>query len=451
MRRPSLAVASLFALASPSLAATSHLSVPISVSYARLQTVVNQNVPLVLAPIDVSQAVAGGVLGTVRFEGQVARTSHVRVSGQGGSLVLTLPVRVNLKATYGVTSTFGGEANVSVRLTPRLNPDYTVTVQAATDLTWTDPLSFELAPGVRIPVSALVEGVVRTQLDVLARRLESEIARAADLRTQANAAWQALHQPWKLPAPEPAFAKVTVEKLAATPIKTTNDALTLNLQADFDASAWIGGNAPGKVAVPLLPDLVIRQADRTGVDLEVPIRVPYATLSGAMTAYAARREYPLPVALKPTVRIRKVTVTPKGDNLGAAVDVTLRALGLNVNATLDVTGRPTLDARTGELRLVDVTVRTRPTGLTARVLGWLADRRVQDFLVKNARYDTSKDAARLLATVRSNLPFSPTPNVTLTGRVKTVDLRRISVTPSAVVLTGRVEGDVRATVNPAAR
>ncbi|PYE56677.1 uncharacterized protein DUF4403 [Deinococcus yavapaiensis KR-236] len=441
----------MFALASSSLAATSHLSVPVSVSYARLQTVVNENVPVVLAPMDVSQAVAGGVLGTVRFSGQVTRTSHVRVSGQEGSLVMTLPVRVNLEATYGVTRKFGGEASVSVRLTPELHSDYTVTVRAATDLAWTDPLSFELAPGVRVPVTTLVEGVVRTQLDVLARRLETEIARAADLRTRASTAWQALHQPWKLPAPEPAFAKVTVEKLAATPIKTTNDALTMNVQADFDASAWIGGNAPGAVAVPLLPDLVIREVDRTGVQLEVPIQVPYAVLSNAMTAFAARQGYPLAVPLKPTVRVHKVTVTPRGDLLNAATDVTVRALGLRVNATLDVTGRPVLDAKTGALSFTNVTVRTRPTGLTARVLGWLADRRVQDFLIRNALYDTTKDAARLLATVRSKLPFSPVPNVTLTGQVREVDVRSLRVTPSGVVLTGRVEGDVRAIVDPAAR
>jgi hypothetical protein len=216
--------------------------------------------------------------------------------------------------------------------------------------------------------------------------------------------------------------------------------------AAFDLDAGLG-RAPALEPVPL-PVLKVAPPPAQGVDLRVPVRLPYPELSRAATRAAAGRPLTLPVPLSPTLRVTGVTVIPRGGKLSAAVTVTVSGpLGLSVRATTDVTGTPTLDPTGRVVTLSGVTVSTRRGSLTGRVVGWLADARAQAYLTRAARFDLSGRLTDVQRQVQSRLPFTPASGVELAGTVGPLRLTAFRVTPDALVVTAAASGGLRATVD----
>jgi len=432
--------------------AQSTLTLPVSVPLAGVQGAANARVPAEFARVDESREFAGGLL-SVRLQGTVTRAGHVSVrpAPEGDALIVSVPIRASFRAEPAGLGSFlardlGGAATVSLRVQPFVTSDWQAGAKITGDYTWTDPLGVELTPGVRVSVQALVDPQVRAQLD----RVVAEVARAvregADLRARAGALWARAGQPWTLPTPDPAYARVTPRSLSVTPFRFTPEALKLTVGATFDLGAGLG-RAPAQTPTPL-PALRVAAPPASGVDLQVPVRLPYAELSQVATREAATRGFALPVPLSPTLRVERVTVTPRGPKLNAAVTVTVSGpLGLKVRATADLTGTPTLDPSGRIVTLSGVTVTTRREGLTGRVIGWLADARAQAYLRQAARFDLTGRLAQTQRQVQSRLPFTPAPGVSLTGTVGALRLTGFQVTPEALVVTAAAGGQLAATVD----
>lgn len=192
--------------------------------------------------------------------------------------------------------------------------------------------------------------------------------------------------------------------------------LLLTLGTTFNLNAGLG-RAPAVTSVPL-PALKVRDAIPDGVDLTVPVLLPFDELSRMATAYAARETVTLPVPTSPTVQATRVTVKPAGPKLLVTVQVQVRGpLGLKVNATVDVTGTPKLDATGRTVTLEGVTVRTRREGLSGKVISLLADARAQAYVTRAARFDLTPSLEKARAQAQAKLPMTPTPGLQLGGTV----------------------------------
>ncbi|MFC4639890.1 DUF4403 family protein [Deinococcus hohokamensis] len=435
--------------------AVSTLNVPVSVPLAQVQQAANARVPAEFARLDETRSFLGGLV-QVALRGAVTRTGHVTVqpSADGRALVLRVPIRAAFRAEPGgaggvLARDFGGEATVSLTVTPDVQPDWNAGVRVSSDLTWTDPLSVDLGSGIKISVQSLVDRQVRSQLDRVAAEVERAVREGAALRSRAGGLWARAQQPWTLPLPQPAYALVKPQGLSVTPPRVTPDALKLTLGATFDLQAGLG-RAPN-VAARALPALKVAGALPAGVDLELPVSLPYAELSAAATRAAATQTFTLPVPTSPTLRVTAVSVRPAAQALAVAVQVRIEGpLGLRLPATVDLTGTPVLDPSTQVVTLRGVRVKTRREGLSGRVIGWLADARAQAFVTRMARFDLRPRLEQARAQLQARLPFSPVPGVTLAGRVEQLTLTRLQVTPGALVATAAVDGQLSASLDAAA-
>lgn len=432
--------------------AFSSLTLPVTVPLAGVQGAANARVPAEFARLDESREFAGGLL-SVRLTGSVTRAGHVSVkpAPEGDALIVSVPIRANFRAEPAglgsfLARDFGGAATVSLRVQPFVTPDWQAGAKVTGDYAWTDPLGVELTPGVRLSVQSLVDPQVRAQLDRVAADVARAVREGADLRARAGALWARAGQPWTLPTPDPAYARVTPRSLSVTPFRFTPEALKLTVGASFDLGAGLG-RAPAPAPTPL-PALRVAALPASGVDLQVPVRLPYPELSQAATREAGARPLVLPVPLSPTLRVERVTVAPRGSRLNAAVTVTVSGpLGLKVRATADVAGTPALDPSGRVVTLSGVTVTTRREGLTGRVIGWLADARAQAYLRGAARFDLTPRLAQVQRQVQSRLPFSPVPGVTLSGTVGALRLTGFQVAPDALVVTAAAGGQLAAAVD----
>ncbi|WP_343761106.1 DUF4403 family protein [Deinococcus depolymerans] len=430
---------------------TSTLTVPVTVPLAGVQGAANARVPLEFARLNEERAFLGGLL-RVTLTGTVTRSGHVQVQAlpDGSGLRVSVPIRAAFRAEPGgagafLARDFGGEATVALTLVPTVTPDWEADVTVRGEATWTDPLSVELTPGVRVSVQSLVDAQVRAQLDALAAQVRTSVREQARLRERAGTLWARAQQPWTLPTPDAAYARVTPLTLGVSPFRFTTDALKVTLGTQLRLDAGLG-RAPTQATRPL-PALRRIEPLTPDVHLRVPARLPYPELSAAATREAARRTLTLPVPTSPTLRVTGVTLTPQGSQLNAAVNLRIVGpLGLNLNATTDVRGTPTLNAGGQVLTLTDVTVTTRREGLTGRVLAWLADARAQAYVRQAARVDLNPHLATALTTLQRRLPFTPAPGITLTGQVGTLRLTGLNVTPDALIVTAEATGTLGAYV-----
>lgn len=436
----------------PPAEALSSLTLPVRVPLAGVQEAANARVPAQFARLDETRTFLGGLL-SVKLTGTVTRTGHVSVkpAPEGDALIVSVPIRAEFRAEPAglgsfLTRDFGGAATISLRVKPFVTPAWEAGAQVSGDATWTDPLGVELTQGVRVSVQSLVDGQVRAELDRVAADVARAVREGANLRARAGTLWARVQQPWTLPTPDPAYARVTPRRLTVSLPRFAGDALKLTVGATFDLTAGLG-RAPTQAPAPL-PPLQVASPPTSGVDLKMPVRLPYPELSQAATRVAGQHTFPLPVPLSPTLRVDRVTVTPRGQKLNAAVTVTVSGpLGLNVRATADVAGTPVLDPSGRVVTLSGVTVTTRREGLTGRVIGWLADARAQAYLARAARFDLTPHLERVRAQVQARLPFTPAPGVELAGTAGPLKLTGLSVTSEALVVTATAGGQLRGTVN----
>lgn len=432
--------------------ALSSVTLPVTVPLAGVQAAAGARVPTEFARLDETREFLRGLL-SVRLTGTVTRTGHVRVepAPEGDALTVSVPIAARFRAEPAglgpaLARDFGGSAVVRLTVRPQVTPDWEAGAQVAGRATWTDPLAVDLGQGVKVSVQSLVDTQVQAQLDRVAADVARAVREGADLRRRAGTLWARVQQPWTLPTPEPAYARVTPRSLTVTPFRFTDGALKLTLGARLDLSAGLG-RAKAHPGTPL-PALRVAPVPETGVDLQVPVRLPFSELSELASRRAASLPLTLPVPLSPTLRVTRVVVSPRGQKLNVAVGILISGpLGLSVRATADVTGTPTVDAGGQVVTLKGVTVTTRRDGLTGRVIGWLADERAQAYLTRAARFDLTPRLAGVQAALQARLPFTPASGVTLAGRAGALRLAGMQVTPDALVVTGVASGSLTATVD----
>ena len=443
----------------PTTLPQSSLTLPVSISLSSLKAAALARLPTVLASVDGVQTLAGGLV-TVQLTGEVRRSGDLTLTPEGDGLRLSLPVTAGFRATPAglgefLARDFSGAAVVTAHVTPTIGADWNAGLMVQTDYRWTAPLSFELLRGVSINVGALVDSQIRARLGGVADGLNTAARTGLKLRERATEVWGRVAQPWTLPGAEGSYVQLRPQGLSVTPFTFGSDAASLTLGGTFVAQAGLGQTPVGPVPPTPLPALRVGPPPGSGVTLELPVTLPYPQLSALATRYAQAQVYPLPLPLRPTLKVQTVTLstpapgtpsagTSSAGTLSAAVSFTVYALGLSVRATVDVSGTPKLEGQV--LSLQDVRVKTRAGSLSGRLLGWLADRRVQALLQQQARFDLEPELAQARAALQSRLPYRVSAGVVLSGQVGRLALNSVRVEPQGVVALAQARGDLEARV-----
>ncbi len=444
--------------AAPTPLPQSSLTLPVSVPLPSLKAAALAHLPAVLASIDQQQTLVGGVV-TVQLRGEVWRSGDLSLVPEGDGLRLSLPVTATFRATpVGLgdflARDFTGAAVVTAHVTPVIGADWNVGLEVQADYRWTAPLSFELLRGVSINVGALVDPQIRSRLSGVSEALNASLRTGLKLRERAADLWGRLFQPWTLPGIEGGSVQIRPQGLSVTPVSFGTDAASLTLGGSFVAQVGLGqtgqtgAGQPGTVQMPVpstpLPPLRVGPLPSTGVQLEVPVTFVYRQLSDLATRYArAQQALSLPLGVRVSVQ-QVVLSSPAPGQLSAAVGLTLRALGLSVAATVDVSGTPRLEGQV--LSLQGVSVKTRAGTLSGRVLGWLADGRVQTLLEQRARFDLEPELKGAQAALQARLPYRVSSGVVLSGQVGRLVLKSLRVLPQGVVALTQAQGDLEARV-----
>jgi Domain of unknown function (DUF4403) len=431
----------------------SSLTLPISLPLSSLKAAALAWLPEVLTSVDQMQTLAGGLV-TVHLTGDVRRSGELQLVPEGDGLRLSLPVTASFRAAptglgadnlqQALARDFTGAAIITAHVTPVIGSDWNAGVKVQADYRWTAPLSFELLKGVTINVQTLIDPSIRQRMGSVSEALNASLRSGLKLRERAGELWGRLAQPWTLPGIDGSYVLIRPQGLTVTPVHFGSDRAEVTLGGSFVALAGLG-QTPGPIPASPLPPLKLGLPQARGVALEVPVTFAYPQLSALATRYARAQTYPLPLPLSPRLTVQQVVLSsPAAGRLNAAVQLSVRALGLNVGATVDVSGTPKLEGQV--LTLQNVTVKTRASSLSDRVLGWLADTRIQAVLAKQARFDLGPELTKARQALQARLPYRVSSGVTLSGQIGKLAVNSLSVQPQGVVAQALAQGELEAQV-----
>jgi hypothetical protein len=206
-------------------------------------------------------------------------------------------------------------------------------------------------------VKPLIDKTVGEQLNALGDRIRND----PTLREMARVQWekacrsiplQGTGSPASLP---PLWLEMKpVRAIAAQPhVDAQAVTLTLGIEAETRVSS-----TPTKPHCPFPDKISIVPPTGTGVNIGVPIDVPFTELNKLVEAQMVGHTYPEDGSGPVDVTIKGASVIPSGDRL--LISLLVRAkekksfFGLGAEATIHIWGRPMLDQAQQTLRLADV-------------------------------------------------------------------------------------------------
>ncbi|WFU43066.1 DUF4403 family protein [Bradyrhizobium sp. CB82] len=206
-------------------------------------------------------------------------------------------------------------------------------------------------------VKPLIDKTVGDQLNVVAERIRND----PSLRENAKAQWikacrsMSLQGSGSSAALPPLWLEMKPIRAIAAQPRVDAQAVTLLLGIEAETRVTTTQTKP---ECPFPDKISIVPPTGTGVNIGVPIDVPFTEINKLIEAQMVGHTYPEDGSGPVDVTVRNVNVIPSGDRL--LISLLVRAkekkswFGLGAEATVHIWGRPMLDQAQQTLRLADI-------------------------------------------------------------------------------------------------
>jgi len=205
-------------------------------------------------------------------------------------------------------------------------------------------------------VKPLIDKTVGDQLNVVAERIRND----PSLRENAKLQWAKACRSIPLQgdssaALPPLWLEMKPTRAIAAQPRVDAQAVTLLLGLEAETRVT---STPTKPDCPFPDKISIVPPTGTGVNIGVPIDVPFTEINKLIAAQMVGHTYPEDGSGPVAVTVKSVNVVPSGERL--LISLLVRAkekkswLGLGAEATVHIWGRPMLDQEQQTLRLADI-------------------------------------------------------------------------------------------------
>ena len=413
-----------------------------------------------LAPLvsQVESSVPARIAGSVRERGidvayDVLR-DPIRISAIGQSVHATSALHYSLQACRGrfpcvscgrneprrtaetrLQTTLAWVQDWRLRSTTRVLP---VNYATPCEITWFD-----------IDVTRrFVAPVVERELAKVARTIDRQIPRLANVRPQAAAIWAALQEPIEV-APR-TWLLVDPVAVALSPIAGSGNVVSTTLHLRTTTRIAVG-DKPAPQSRPLAQLTTAPPTIEPSLRVPLDIELPYTEASRLAAAQYAGRTFSIsgkPLAVK-SIRIGPL---PGGRvRIDAVIDYRGGPLR-NYEGPVALEGTPRFDPDASRIVLPDLEYSLESRGnLIARLAERALHDEIRDRLRENARLDLAPRLAQAKTSVTAALQRQLAPGVRLNGQIRTLEVNGLIVHPDAMFLRVIAEGEATVEVGQTAR
>jgi hypothetical protein len=370
----------------PQVARSSIIMTPVSISLGAIRDVAEKATPRTFggrADNPVAQVLQNADIGWTAARGAIAATGAQDTLSLATPLTGKLNVTGSLssKATGAVTdaigSLLGAEAakqvgsiniknlnanaeikgNVVITMRPRLAAAWYVEPNFGAQVNLGDTTLSVAGARVNVPaqVKPVIDKTVGEQLNLLAERIRKD----PSLMRAAQAQWLRACRSLPLRSTSAALPSVWLEvrptrALAAQPVVDAN-AVTVTIGIEAETRVTPSETRPD---CPFPDKITVIPPTSGGVNVAVPIDIPFTELNKLIDTELAGRTFPEDGSGPVDVTVKHATVTPSGDRLLISLQVHAKEkasfFGFGADATIHIWGRPLVDQNQQVLSLTDL-------------------------------------------------------------------------------------------------
>ena len=427
------------ATVAPPTPPSSVILVPIDIPLDTLRASVEQQVPTVLMD-DEGEPLKGSLVA----DWSVVREGDVGASMDRGALLLSMPLRVKVKAypakraaqraRRGKDTPSGATLRAAMELRIRLplsvGDDWHLVTEPTVSHRWLETPKLKVGP-LSFDVTRKVDRALEERLTESAEKIRAQIAAQDRIVTRIRAVWESFSEPRALPGG--AWLRLMPEALFLGPFRVTDAAMHLEAGARLRIETLLGDEpAPGP-ARPLPPPTPPPAAQ--GFSMHSAIHLPWEEL----TALARERSVGEGIeGAAGTIRIRGIELYPSEDRIAVGVDWTLTTLLGETQGTVWLLGRPELDRAARQVRVVDVDYRVDSLGSQLANDERLRQR-LSEHLAERLVFNWGERVDEKLALVNQAGPRE-VERGTLKLELASAEIAHLALTDEALVLHAALQG-----------
>lgn len=358
---------------------------------------------------------------------RIWKTRNIKIIGYNEFLKFDTPVKIWASYRWqacDICPKIEKETNfeivVSFTTKLKVNPDWkfeTQTVPSGLVFESKPKLDFGL---VSIPITSIVEPIVKEQLSEVTKEIDKEVAGNFDFSKEIDSVWRELHNPQLIDSTYNVWLKMTPAEVFLSPIKGNNERvkIAVGFKGFFEI---IIGNKPQNTRYNKLPQ--IKTSDNQDKDFNFFIESFIDFESASQIARRHLKDTILEITAGKSIKIDDISFIGLGNKVFTKVD-----LSKSINGSIFFIGTPAYDYSTNLIYFKDFDYDLRTKNALLKSANWLLHGALKSKIEKEFNYSLADDLKTIRSSVSNLLSNYEFDNLfTLNGKLEHLDIKEIIV------------------------
>ena len=366
---------------------------------------------------------------TLQWQYKIERSSAVRLTRQGDTVRLSLPL--SLTGTAGIDGKggkifglqgkkFGGLIELNANLKITMGKNWCPQIQSSLSHQWLTNPKIQLVGKIHINLRKAADKAIATRLKKLEKKL-SNLIDCSQFRTRVAEKWRVHHLPVKILGQQEAYLELIPRSVAVSEAKPHDDHLSVAFE--MTATTEVVNNQNNQTPL-VLPNLKTDIAEPGTVEFSLLINLPYEQIKQLASEKLMGKEQ--------AVDGKNFTVTsfdlyPSGDKLIFDLGFDATGFGKFLKSTghIYLSGRPIAEPDSNQLRFQDLQFTRIIDNEFWAVLSTVLHQKILNTLKDAAVIDLGRQVQKLEKSIVA----------TLSNRDKTADIAIVATAPKVRLVT----------------
>lgn len=273
---------------------------------------------------------------------------------------------------------------------------------------------------VSIPITSIVEPIVKEQLAEVTKEIDSEVALSFDFSKEIDTVWRELHEPRQIDSTYNTWLRIQPDEAFVSPIRGNPERIvvTAGFKGLFEV---IIGKQPEKAQLNPLPLLKTNENVKKDFSFYIESFVDFESASGIACMHL--KDTVLELTSKKRVKIDSISFYGGGNKVFTKVDISG-----SLNGSVYFMGTPAYDKAKNLIYFSDFDFDIKSKNALVKSANWLLHGALKSRIEKEFNYSVTEDLQMARASATALLSGYNFDNIfTLKGKLNALDIKEINV------------------------
>lgn len=354
------------------------------------------------------------------------KSRDISLSFYGNTIKYRIPLKIWVKKDllFGAAAEAEGELALNFKTTYRLNADWTIATQ--TEVEWHEWMTRPvLKTGLgSISVETIANVALNRSKRAIAQALDEYVSEEINLRPYIQSAWNAIQEPVLLDEQYQMWTKTTPVSISMTPIQTVGNAIQAKIAIECLNDVTFG-KEPVFRPNSVLPGLTLVDDVPEEFMMQFAAEVPFSEAERLAREAMAGQTFE---SGKKKVKIEDVRLWGSDDR----VVVNTRLSG-SFNGEIYFIGKPQFNAMDNAVEVKDLDFHVDTKNTLLRSASWLFKGPIRKKMAAAMTFPLAENIGAVRSSAQEALTnYEIQPGILLNGRLDSVGVQQVRVTPAGI-------------------